>query len=309
MKTLLVTGISGLLGLNLGLQFHQKYRIIGVTNRMQLKDVPFETIQRDFFQSDAADRLLNDTQPDALIHCAAMANVDDCEKNPEAAMALNGVFPGKLATAAGAQGIPMLHISTDAVFDGKTEIPAGYTEENTPDPINTYAATKLAGERNVLEANADAIVARVNFYGWSPSGKRSLSEFFYNNLSEGKKVNGFTDVFFCPLYVRDLAKILEQLLLKKATGLYHVFSAENQSKFAFGRAIAELFGFDPDLVQPVSWRDGGLNAARSPYLIMNTDKLATFLNEPLPGQAVGLQHFYEDQKAGLAALIKTLRID
>ncbi|NCP86195.1 sugar nucleotide-binding protein, partial [bacterium] len=78
------------------------------------------------------------------------------------------------------------------------------------------------GEVNVLSTNPTAIVARVNFFGWSLSGTRSLSEFFYNKLSTGQPANGFTDVSFCPLFVGDLAEILLHMLEKNLAGLYHV---------------------------------------------------------------------------------------
>ena len=95
-----------------------------------------------------------------------------------------------------------MHVSTDAVFDGQA---AATTEQDTPNPLSIYARTKLDGERGVAEANPDAIIARVNLYGWSLSGRRSLAEFFFNNLSAGKRVKGFTDVYFCPLLANDLA--------------------------------------------------------------------------------------------------------
>jgi len=309
MKKLLVTGASGLLGMNLALGLSKKYQIFGVANHLTLQGIPFEMIQRDFFRKDVAAELIDTVQPDAVIHCAAMANVDACEKNPEAATELNGEFPGRLAGETAKRHIPMIHISTDAVFDGKERKENGYTENDLPHPINVYARSKLLGEQKVFETNPDAVVARVNFYGWSVAGNRSLSEFFYANLKSGQRVFGFTDVFFCPLYVWDLAEILEKLLLKNAKGLYHVFSPEFLSKYEFGVNIAGKFGFDPNLIQPVSWQAGGLDAPRSPYLIMNTDKLREFLGESLPDQETCLNHFYEAEKSGLPELIRSFRTD
>ena len=64
-----------------------------------------------------------------------------------------------------------------------------------------------------------AIIARVNLFGWSPSGRRSLAEFFFNNLNAGKRVMGFTDVYFCPLLANDLGRILLRMLALKLSGL------------------------------------------------------------------------------------------
>ncbi|MBA3072119.1 MAG: sugar nucleotide-binding protein, partial [Anaerolineae bacterium] len=89
-----------------------------------------------------------------------------------------------------------------AVFDGEV---GNYTENDMPNPLSVYSLTKLRGENAVLAANPQALVLRVNFYGWSISGKRSLAEYFVNNLAEQKLLKGFADVVFCPMMVLDLA--------------------------------------------------------------------------------------------------------
>ncbi len=303
MKRILVSGASGLLGLNFCNIFSDKYSVYGQINRTRLIDPPFQAIQADLLQTDLND-LLDRVRPDAVLHCAAMANIDQCEREPETAEMINSRVPGDFAAAAGKRNIRFIHISTDAVFDGEERKADGYREEDETHPISRYAATKLAGERNVLDAYPDALVARVNFYGWSTSGTRSLVEFFYNNLQAGNPVNGFRDVFFNTLYVRELADILSELIDTDAKGICHVFSADCQSKYEFGRSVARKFGFDEDLVRPISWKDGGLTAKRSPNLIMNTDKLRSILGHELPSQDSCMERFYQDTKSGLRQKIR-----
>lgn len=303
MKRILVTGASGLLGLNFCRFFYRKYEVLGIVNRTRLTDLPFAVLGRDLLNEDAGD-LLDEVKPTVVLHCAAMANIDHCERFPEEAAAINSIYPGRLAAAAQKRGIRFVHISTDAVFDGEDCGTGGYREEDLTHPISNYAETKLKGEQNVLDADPEALVARVNFYGWSTSGKRSLVEFFYNNLEAGNQVNGFSDVYFNTLYVHSLADILDEMINHEAKGIYHVFSSEHQSKYAFGVSIAEKFGFDPDLIRPVSWKDGGLTAKRSPNLIMNTDKLQALLGHPLPTQKENLEYFYQDTVEGLRKQIR-----
>ena len=298
MKRILVTGASGLLGLNFCCFFHMKYDVFGVVNTTELVGLPFKTIRCDLITKSAGD-LLDEVKPDVVLHCAAIANIDQCERNPKEAEAINAVYPGLLAAQAAKRDIKFVHISTDAVFDGEDCGENGYREEDTPNPISCYAETKLNGEKCVLDSNPDALVARVNFYGWSTGGKRSLVEVFYNNLSAGNSVNGFSDVFFSTLYVHHLADILDELIGLNASGIYHVFSADHHSKYDFGVSVAEKFGFDPNLVRAVSWKDGGLTAKRSPNLIMNTDKLRKFLGHDLPVQQESLDYFYQDTESGL----------
>lgn len=275
-----------------------KYDVFGVVNTTELVGLPFKTIRCDLITKSAGD-LLDEVKPDVVLHCAAIANIDQCERNPKEAEAINAVYPGLLAAQAAKRDIKFVHISTDAVFDGEDCGENGYREEDTPNPISCYAETKLNGEKCVLDSNPDALVARVNFYGWSTGGKRSLVEFFYNNLSAGNSVNGFSDVFFSTLYVHHLADILDELIGLNASGIYHVFSADHHSKYDFGVSVAEKFGFDPNLVRAVSWKDGGLTAKRSPNLIMNTDKLRKFLGHDLPVQQESLDYFYQDTESGL----------
>jgi dTDP-4-dehydrorhamnose reductase len=295
MKRLLVTGASGLLGINLALRESARRDLVGVTNSHSLVDEPFLSKPFNLAAPGAINRMLDEIQPGAVIHCAAMADIDACEKQPEKAALINNKVPGILAQACAVRNIRLVHLSTDAVFDGQR---GDYLETDTPNPLSVYARTKLDGEKAVMDACPKAVVARVNFYGWSLTGKRSLAEFFFNNLSEGKPVNGFTDVQFCPLFVNHLADLLIQLLDSGHSGLFHVVSPVSLSKYEFGCRIAEAFGLDDKLIHPVSVMDGGLTAKRSPKLTLNTDKLKEALQIVLPGVEEGIKEFAEQQMEG-----------
>lgn len=292
---ILVTGASGLLGLNLSLMEVEAHTIVGV-DRSKLADTPFEIIKADLLDPEVEHRILDTVKPDAVIHTAALANLEACEEQPETARLLNAELPGELADACARRGIRMMHISTDAVFDGTKD--GVYTEEDAPNPQGIYAQTKLEGERNVLSANPGAVVVRVNFFGWSLSGTRSLPEFFINNLSAGKKAQGFTDVFFCPLFVGDLAEILIKILAQGLSGIYHVVGSESLSKHDFGIAVARQFGLDERLIEAVSVEESTLIARRSHNLRLSIHKLSTALGEPVPGYSTGLDRFYTQYKQG-----------
>ena len=300
---ILVTGASGLLGLNFALQYAAQHTVIGLVNHNVLSNVPFEVCQVDLTQKGIPEKVVEDFRPDCIVHCAAIANLDTNEIEPESAQRLNAEVPGEIAAAAYKAGIKLVHISTDCVFDGMR---GNYSERSAAHPINIYALTKLEGERAVMEANPDAIIARVNFYGWSLSGVRSLAEFFVNNLQAGKHVNGFTDVWFCPLQVNILAELLMKMIVKKLSGLFHVVSSECLSKYDFGCRIARQFGLDERLVIPVSWLEGKLAAPRAPNLSLRVDKLEKALGLPLPGQASGLSQFYAQYREGYAEKIRMM---
>ncbi len=286
---ILITGASGLLGLNLALETARRHTVFGTVNLHHLKTTAFTVIPTDLLAPGAVERLLETTQPDWVIHCAALANLEACEADPLLAQQLNIELPRTLASHVARSGARLVHISTDAVFDGMR---GNYSEEDPPTPNSVYSHTKLEGELAVADANPAAIIARVVFYGWSMNGTRSLAEFFYNNLSQGKQVNGFTDVYFCPLLANDLADIFTRMLEKNLCGLYHVVSSESLSKYDFGLRLARRFSLDSRLITPTSVSQFEMKAPRSPNLTLQSNKLADALGEVLPNVSAGLDKLY-----------------
>jgi len=304
MSRFMVTGASGLLGLNFALAVDgRQHQVTGVDNRNPLGWINFKTRQADLTTPGIIEKLVDEIKPEVILHCAAMANVDDCEKRPQDAQQVNADLPGEIASVAKKHTIKMIHISTDAVFDGQK---GNYSEDEEPNPLSVYAHTKREGELAVLSANPQALVARVNFYGWSISGTRSLAEFFVNNLADGKEVKGFTDILFCPMMVLDLAATLVEAVEKDLSGLFHMVGPESMSKYQFGVAIARQFGFDESLVHPASVAEGGLTAARSPNLTLSTGKLVQTLGHPLPAFAPGLEKFHSQYRHGFPQMIRSL---
>jgi len=302
MTRLLITGASGLLGINLALEAIHRHKVLGV-DRGRLKSTPFQVLQADLFQTDTIDFIVESTRPDWLVNCAALANLEECEQYPERARLLNTDMPGELAKICAQRRIHLVHISTDAVFDGeKKDL---YTEEDEPYPLGTYSQTKLNGERAVQSANSEAIIARVNFYGWSLNGMRSLGELFVNNLSAGKHMNGFTDVVFCPMFVNHTAQILLSMLEKDLSGLYHVVGPQAMSKYQFGIEIARKFGLRESQIDPKSVLSSELTARRAHNLRLSTHKLSTDLGYELPRFSTGLDEFYTQYQQGYPQKIRS----
>jgi dTDP-4-dehydrorhamnose reductase len=278
------------------------HEVIGV-DRGKLKSAPFPVIKTNFYNSRAFDPMLDSTQPDWVINCAALANLDECEKHPDQARILNINLPRELAESCATRNIPFVHLSTDAVFAGTKE--DAYTEDDEPDPLGVYAQTKLEGERAVQKANPQAIIARVNFFGWSLTNRRSLGEFFVNNLSEGRNVNGFTDVTFCPMWVNHLSRTLVEMLEKDLHGLYHVVGAQAMNKYQFGVEVARKFGLRESLILPQSVESSSLTAKRSHNLWLSVHKLSTDLGHELPSFSTGLDGFYTQFQQGYPQKIRS----
>jgi dTDP-4-dehydrorhamnose reductase len=302
-RRILITGASGLLGLNLALETSAAHQVYAQAHSRPLHAESFTTVQLDLLAPGEVQRLLDLAQPDWVIHCAALADIDACERDPQQARQLNSEIPRLLARYVARGGARLLHVSTDAVFDG---VSGGYTEEDEPHPLSVYARTKLDGERAVAEEDPQALIARVNLFGWSLSGHRSLAEFFFNKLNAGERCKGFTDVLFCPMLANDLGLLFLKMLEAGLSGLYHAVGSECISKYDFGCRIARIFGFDESLVVPTRIADSGLLAARSPNLTLSTTKLSRALGSPLPGVSTGLAKFYTQYQQGYAQKLTRL---
>jgi len=300
---ILITGASGLLGLNLALETTRRHTVFGTVNHHSLKTAAFTVIQTDLLAPGAVERLLEQTQPDWVIHCAALANLEACEADPRLAEQLNTSLPRTLASYVARGGARMVHVSTDAVFDG---LRGNYSETDAPNPVGVYSRTKLEGEQAVAETYPEAIIARVNLFGWSLSGDRSLAEFFFNHLSQGNRVMGFTDVYFCPLLANHMADILVDMLESNLSGIYHVVCPESLTKYDFGVRLAQRFGLDESLITPTAVSQAGLAARRSPNLTLRVDKLIRALGSKIPDITMGLNRFYELYQQGYPASLHSL---
>jgi dTDP-4-dehydrorhamnose reductase len=288
---LVVTGASGLLGASLMRSAVELgWETLGLCHQHVIRDPAIQIASVDLTDDSATRKLLFDLRPDAIVHCAAATGVDWCEDNPQQAEAINVQASATLAEIASNLHARFLYVSTDAIFGGNK---GDYVETDEPAPLNVYARTKLAGEREVLRRHPAAIVARVNIYGWNAQHKESLAEWVLRRLEEGRDVPGFMDVFFTPILVNDLVPVLFAMLQHELAGVYHVAGSERISKFEFARGVATAFGFDPARVTACQVQDMNLRAARPLDISLNTGKIKLALDRSMPDIGSGLDRFRE----------------
>jgi len=289
--TWLVTGAAGFLGANLGKHLQGRAHRVGLA-RTAAVDNYDHIVTGDLADPRALEAVVTQVQelhPDVIVHAAAMATHEACEEHPDSAHQVNAVAAAAIGEAAARVGARFILISTDAVFDGSR---GHYTEEDTPIPFSTYGRTKLAGERLTLEANPDSLVVRTNFFGWSPSGSRSILEFFVNNLRSGMPVKGFTDFTVTSAYVGVLCEVLEELAATDTTGLLHVTSPDALSKYEFGVAVAEEFGLDFGLITPTA---ADIIPPRNRDLSLDIAAAQEVLGRALPSQREGVARARSDE--------------
>ncbi len=304
MARLLITGAGGMLGVSLVLEaLAAGHRVIAVDHGHPVYHQGVETVVADLAAPGAAEAVLAAARPDWVIHCAAATSVDACEADPGTAFRLNRDMAGQVASAARAVGARLVHISTDAVFDGER---GGYTEEDEPHPVNVYGKSKREGELAVLAEDAGALVVRTNIYGWNAQARQSLAEWFLERLEAGERCRGFADVWVAPILVNDLAPLLLKMLDAGLTGIYHVGGGECLSKCEFGVRLAEVFGLDANLIEPVKVGAAGLHAKRPRKLCLDGSKIERALGVRLPTAVDGLERFARLRREGYPPRIRAL---
>jgi dTDP-4-dehydrorhamnose reductase len=181
----------------------------------------------------------------AVINAAAYTQVDRAEREEAAAFAINAAAPWRLAAETGRRGIPLVHISTDYVFDGRKGEP--YIEQDEVAPLNAYGRSKLAGERAVGTANPRHIILRTSWV-YSPYGSNFVKTIL-RLTAERDKLSIVADQRGCPTAARDIAEACLEIALRCAAhpdrapyGLYHFAGAGEATWFEFARTIVDVAG-------------------------------------------------------------------
>jgi dTDP-4-dehydrorhamnose reductase len=280
------------LGANLVAIAHQQgWEVVGVSYRHAVPVGGVRHLQVDLTQPAAAEDLLATVQPDWVVHCAALTDVDWCEEHPGETERVNVEMSAHLARAARQQGSRFVFISTDAVFDGAR---GWYEEDDPPAPINVYAKSKWAAETVVRSVSASSLIVRTTFYGWHlQTAGLSLGEWIISRLESHQLVSAFVDVIFSPLLVTDLGAMLLAMMERKLQGVYHVAASEACSKYAFAVQVAEVFGLDRRLVQPTSVNQAGLRAPRPGNTSLQTHKVCRASGVRMPDVRSGIERFQE----------------
>ena len=298
----LITGSSGLLGANTAVTMSARHEVVGLYNHNPIHSPVFSTARCDLTDSGAIDAIMRSAEPELVIHCAALTDVDQCERQPALAERLNTDVAREVARAAGAVGARVIQVSTDMVFDGRS---GGYSESDLPSPINTYGRTKLAGERAVTAEQPDSVIVRTNIFGWNAQRKLSLAEWILANYQAGNKTPGFTDAYFCPLLVNDLVDALEALAAIPLTGVVNVAGKDRISKFEFARRLAIASCLDPERVIASTLADAKFAAPRPSDLSLDTS-FARSLGLRIPTADEGLARFLALRASGYAESLTLL---
>ena len=275
MKRILITGANGLLGQKLvGLLAQQADVDLIATARGENR-LPISASYT-YRQMDITDRqqvfdVITDVRPDAVIHGAAMTDVDKCELDKEACWAQNVTATESIVVACEATGAFLCHVSTDFIFDGKN---GPYNEEAEGNPISFYGWSKYAAERVVMSSSLQWAIARtVLVYGIAHDMSRSnIILWVKKSLEDGKIIKVVTDQFRSPTLAEDLATGCALIAKKQATGIFNISGKEVLTPHEMAIQTADYFGLDKSLITEATAATFTQTARRPPRTGFIIDK-------------------------------------
>lgn len=270
MDRILITGANGQLGSELkeAAPLYPNAHFV-YTDREEL----------DITDADAVVAFLKDGNFNYLFNCAAYTAVDKAESDKETAYAINAQAAGILAKACHQLNIKFVHVSTDFIFDGTLASPL--REDDNPNPLSVYGASKLEGELKVLAANTDAIILRTSWV-YSSFGNNFVKTVI-KLCNEREALNIIFDQIGTPTYAKDLALVILTIAFGKEwhPGVYHYSNEGVASWYDFAIAIRDNAGLKTK-ISPIETSQYPTPAVRPKYSVLNKRKFKDTFNIEIP---------------------------
>ena len=266
----LVIGSDGQLGLEI-----QK-----ISNRYNSLSFIFSTTKTlDLSRLNTISSFLDVLNPDVIINCAAYTNVDEAESEHELADIINNQAVDIISRWTSYNNKKFIHISTDYVFDGLSNIPL--SEDSKTNPVNEYGSSKLKGEQVCFKNDTNSIIIRTSWL-YSSFGNNFLKTII-ELMKKNSSVKVVNDQIGSPTYAYDLAKVIVQIILNKKTesGLFHYSSEGVISWFEFAESIKELYGLDCKILG-VSSIEYNTLAKRPKYSLLSKSLIKKTFNLEIP---------------------------
>ena len=297
-QRVLLTGGSGLLALNWACAIRDRHEVVLGTHKRGVALRGARAVPLNLDNAGDLERAIRDIAPDVVVHTAGITSVEACEANPGEARRVYEDLSRNVAHAAQAVGARLIHISTDHLFRGTRSM---YTEDDQPEPVNTYGQVKWLAEQAAFQAAPDALVLRTNFFGWGHRYRQSFSDWIYYALSERRPITLFEDVHITPILADRLALAAHDLLDRGARGVLNVVSDARVSKYDFGMHLAQAFELPADSIHRgtlAASATGAHRVHRPPDMSLDNRRARALLGTSLGNPSEDLQHLARQARSG-----------
>ena len=279
---ILITGANGLLG-------HELSSILKDHSLILLSHS-----QLDISDSDQVNTQLDSSQPDVVINSAAYTQVDACETNYDLAFSSNATGPKNLAIKCKQLNIPLIHISTDYVFEGNEKKNTPLEENDKLGPKTVYGKTKLEGEKLVMENCDKYFILRT---AWLYGEGKNFVKTMINLSKKNKELKVVNDQIGSPTYAKDLAKAIKEIVEKKSEkyGIYHVTNKGQVSWYEFAKKIFEIKKIEIK-VNPCTSEEYPRPAPRPHYSVLSDKKWIESGFTPMRNYEEALKEYLDSLK-------------
>lgn len=245
---LLITGSNGFVASSVISHAKNQWEVHGIARSglpADEKNVHYHLL--DLSDTKKLSEIFFQIKPDVVIHTAAIANIDFCQKNQNIAQGINVDVTKEIASLCKKAGIKMIHCSTDTVFDGKKGM---YVEDDLPNPVNFYAQTKVESEKIVLSASDKNVVARLALVMGlrvTEKGNSFLSDLI-EKLKNNEQVKFAENEIRTPIDLITLGAALAELAGNNFSGIIHLSGNTRINRFSMAKQIANAMNFDMELI-------------------------------------------------------------
>jgi len=273
----LILGNKGMLGSDLMAQFKYRHEVVGM-----------DTGEIDITRASDCRMAISEVQPQLVINAAAYTNVDGCETDKETCFAVNAEGVKNIAEACKSKDIQIIHYSTDYVFDGSGNRP--YTEDDPCNPLNTYGASKLAGEHHLRHTTDNFIIIRTAWL-YGAKGKNFVSAILDRAKATGK-LTVVDDQTGSPTCTRDLAAATELLVDKNARGIFHVTNRGYCTWFDFAKKILQEAHLENVELLPMKTTELQRAAKRPAYSVLSAQKFVNVTGKTMQPWQLAFSDYY-----------------
>lgn len=285
----IITGSNGFVAGSVIAQSPKHWEIHGIARTEQQgsqNNVIYH--QFDLLDFEKMETLVLEIKPDAIIHTAAMANIDVCETNHLSTEAVNVGITTLLARLCKTNEIKLVFCSTDTVFDGKK---GNYTETNEPHAVNFYAKTKIEAEQVVLNSSAKNVVARLSLVMGLPVGGKGNSFLvdMLEKLAKGEELKFPENEIRTPIDVITLGSALIELAGNDFSGIIHLSGSTRINRYEMAQKIAKQLGFSTDKIIPANSNAMPGRAPRPNDASMDNTLAKKTLTTPMRSLSEGLE--------------------